>query len=56
MLFLCIIKSSVISHVSNDQIFLITGADPEFFQGGGVEEENFERKMIVDTYINMCTH
>ena len=33
------------------------GADPEIFQrGGGVEEENFERKMFVDTRINACTH
>ena len=23
---------------------------------GGVEEENFERKMFVDTRINACTH
>ena len=34
-----------------------TGADPEIFQGGGgVEEENFERKMYVDTRSNACTH
>ena len=35
-----------------------SGADPEIFQkeGGGVEEENFERKMFVDTRINACTH
>ena len=45
-----IIKSSVISHVSNDQVFLITGADPEIFQwgGGGVGGENFKKKMMVD--------
>ena len=24
--------------------------------GGGVEEEIFERKMFVDTRINVCTH
>ena len=29
----------------------------KFFKGGGgVEEENFERKMFVDTPINACTH
>ena len=28
----------------------------KFFEGGGVEEENFERKMLVDTRINACTH
>ena len=29
----------------------------KFFKGGGgVEEENFERKMFVDTRINVCTH
>ena len=28
------------------------GADPVFKRGGG----NFERKMIVDTHINACTH
>ena len=34
-----------------------SGADPEIFQKGGVvEEENFERKMFVDTRINACTH
>ena len=35
------------------------GADPEVFQrgeGGGVEKEHFERKMIVDTRIIACTH
>ena len=31
-------------------------ADPEIFQRGGGEEENFERKMFVDTRINVCTH
>ena len=31
------------------------GADPENFQKG-VEEENFKRKMFVDTRINACTH
>ena len=38
---------------------MYTGADPEVFQkgGGGVEGENFERKMfVVDTCINACTH
>ena len=33
-----------------------SGGDPEIFQRGGVEEENFERKMFVDTRINACTH
>ena len=33
----------------------VAGADPEIFQRG-VEEENFERKMFVDTRINACTH
>ena len=33
-----------------------SGADPEIFQRGGVEEENFEREMFVDTRINACTH
>ena len=33
------------------------GADPEIFQrGGGVEEENFERKMFVDAGISACTY
>ena len=27
-----------------------------FSKGRGVEEENFERKMFVVTYINACTH
>ena len=27
-----------------------------FFKGGWIEEENFERKMYVDTRINACTH
>ena len=27
-----------------------------FSKGGGVEEENFERKMFFDTRINACTH
>ena len=31
------------------------GADPEIFQRG-VGEENFERKIFVDTRINACTH
>ena len=31
-----------------------TGADPEIFQRGGVEEENFERKMFVNTRLNAC--
>ena len=26
------------------------------FSGRGVEEENFETKMFVDTLINACTH
>ena len=30
-----------------------TAVDPEIFQGrGGMEKENFERKMFVDTHIN----
>ena len=33
-----------------------SGADPEIFQRGGGDEENFERKMFVDTRINACTH
>ena len=33
----------------------LSGEDPEIFQRG-VEEENFERKMFVDTRINSCTH
>ena len=34
-----------------------SGGDPEIFQrGGGFEEENFERKMFVDTRMNACTH
>ena len=28
-------------------ITYITGADPEIFQRGGVEEENFERKILL---------
>ena len=38
-------------------MFPYTGADPDIFQrGGGVEEENFERKMFVNTRIdNACT-
>ena len=35
---------------------MYTGPDPEIFKGWGVEEENFERKMFVDTCINACTH
>ena len=31
------------------------GAGPEIFQRG-VEGENFERKMFVDTRIKACTH
>ena len=31
------------------------GADQEIFQRG-VEEENFERKMFLDTGIKACTH
>ena len=34
---------------------LTAGTDPEIFQRG-IEEENFERKMSVDTRINACTH
>ena len=30
-------------------------ADPEIFQGGGVEEESFERKMFLATRTNACT-
>ena len=38
-------------------MYMHTGADAEVFQkGGGVEGENFERKMFVDTCINACTH
>ena len=33
-----------------------TGADPEIFQKGGADEDNFERKKFVDTRINACTH
>ena len=36
-------------------IYTCTGADPEIFQSG-IEEENFERKMFVDTRINACTN
>ena len=33
------------------------GADPDIFQrGGGGIEENFERKIFVDTRINACKH
>ena len=32
------------------------GTDPEISKGGGVEEENFERKMFVDAHINAYTH
>ena len=36
---------------------MYTGADAEVLQkGGGVEGENVERKMFVDTCINACTH
>ena len=36
-------------------IYTCTGADPEIFQRG-IEEENFGRKMFVDTRINACIH
>ena len=42
-------------HLNKIQAF-ISGADPEIFQRGEVEEENFQRKMFVDTCIIACTH
>ena len=35
-----------------------SGGEPKIFQGGGggVEEENLERKMFVDTRNNACLH
>ena len=39
---------------SSNFINCVTGADQEIFQRG-VEEENFERKMFVES-INACTH
>ena len=42
-------KSSHKKHVYQARI-------QKFFKGGGIEEKNFERKIIVDTRINACTH
>ena len=38
------------------RLIVATGADPEIFQRGGIEEKNVERKTFVDTRINACTH
>ena len=36
-------------------IFINSRLSQKFFKGG-VEEENFERIMFVDTCLNACTH
>ena len=46
-----VVKRSTIIHEG----FTRQARIQKFFKGG-IEEENFERKMFVDTRINACTH
>ena len=49
-------KKTTQKNEQRNKINHISGADPEIFQREGVEEENFGRKLFVDTRINACTH
>ena len=51
-------KNAGMIDMSNLCSLLLQARIKKFFKskvGGGVEEENFERKMFVDTLINACT-
>ena len=49
-------KRMLPSNPVNKWILFLQARIQKFFKGGGVEKENFERKMFIDTRINTCTH